>query len=112
MNNSVEVTQSLFECLGAADVVGMLEFIHNDIVIEYFGPEVIPYAGLYKGCEGAQKFFETALSSVDIKVFDAQQIFSEGEHVSVTGQLHLRAKSTGKDIQSSFAHVIEVRAAV
>lgn len=109
MNPSVEVTQNLFERFGAADIPGILDYIHDDIVIEFFGPSVIPYAGIYKGKDEAKKFFETVLASVDIHVFDFQQIFSEDQHVSVTGVLHLTAKSTGKDIKSSFAHVIEVK---
>jgi len=109
MNESVDVTQKLFERFGAADIPGILEFIHDDIVIEFYGPGVIPYAGTYRGREEARKFFENVLSNVDIHVFDAEQIFSEGPHVSVTGTLHLTAKSTDRDIHSKFAHVIEVR---
>lgn len=109
MNPSVEVTQNLFERFGAADIPGILECVHDDIVIEFFGPSVIPYAGTYKGKAEAKRFFETVLASVDIHVFDFQQIFSEEQHVSVTGELHLTAKRTGKDIRSSFAHVIEVQ---
>jgi len=92
MSNSAEVTQKLFERFGAADIPGILEFIHDDVVIDFFGPAVIPYAGTYKGREGARQFFENVVGSVDIHVFDVQQIFSEGAHVSVTGQLHLTAK--------------------
>jgi len=109
MNPSVEVTQNLFERFGEGDIPGILQYIHDDIVIEFFGPDVIPYAGTYRGKAEAERFFETVLASVDVHVFDFQQIFSEREHVSVTGVLHLTAKSTGKDINSNFAHVIEVR---
>ncbi len=109
MNESVEVTQKLFERFGAADIPGILNYIHDEVVIEFYGPEIIPYAGIYRGRKQAQNFFETVLSSVDIHVFDAQQMFSEGPMVSVTGQLHLTARRTGRDIRSTFSHVIRVR---
>ncbi|MFK7916174.1 MAG: nuclear transport factor 2 family protein [Pseudomonadales bacterium] len=109
MNPSVEVTQRLFERFGAADIPGILEYIHDDIVIEFYGPSVIPYAGTYQGREAARQFFNNVLSNVDIHVFEAEQFFSEGAMVSVTGTLHLTAKSTGRDIKSSFAHVITVQ---
>lgn len=109
MNASVEVTQKLFERFGAADIPGILEYIHDDVVIEFYGPSVIPYAGTYRGREEARQFFENVLTNVDIHVFDAEQFFSEGAMVSVTGTLHLTAKRTGRDIKSCFAHVITVQ---
>jgi hypothetical protein len=105
----VEVTQSLFERFGAKDVPGIVELLADDIVIDFYGPSVIPYAGHYEGKAEAKRFFETVLSSVDINQFDAEQILNDGDVVTVTGTLHLTAKSTGRDIRSEFAHVITVR---
>lgn len=109
MNESVDVTQNLFERFGAADIPGILEYIHDEIVIEFYGPSAIPYAGTYRGREEARQFFENVLNNVDIHIFDAEHFFSEGPMVSVTGTLHLTAKRTGRDIRSSFAHVITVK---
>ena len=36
-------------------------------------------------------------------------MFSEGDRVAVKGHLHLTARSTGRDIRSDFAHIIQVR---
>ncbi len=108
MSDSVDVTMQLFERFGAGDIPGILSLLNDDILIEFYGPAVIPYAGTYNGIEEASQFFETVLSSVDIHVFEPQQFFSEGEMVAVTGELHLTAKSTGRDIVSSFAHIITV----
>ena len=109
MSESVDVTQKLFERFGAADIPGILEYIHDDNVIEFYGPSVIPYAGTYRGRDEARQFFENVLNNVDIHLFDAEQFFSEGPMVSVSGVLHLTAKRTGVDIKSSFAHVITVK---
>ena len=105
----IETTQALFQKFGAQDIPGILALLDPDIVIDFYGPEVIPYAGHYSGLEEAQRFFETVLSSVDIHVFEPKFMFSEGERVAVKGHLHLTARATGRDIKSDFAHIIEVR---
>ena len=105
----IAVTQALFERFGAKDVPGIVDLLDDDIVIDFYGPSVIPYAGHYEGKAEAKRFFETVLSNVEIHQFDAEQFLSDGDMVTVTGQLHLTAKPTGRDIRSDFAHVITVR---
>jgi uncharacterized protein len=105
----VEATTEIFTRFGAKDVPGILELLADEVRIDFYGPSQIPYAGRFDGKAGARKFFETVLSSVDIHQFDAEQIFSDGEMVAVTGHLRLTARSTGRTIESDFAHVITVR---
>ena len=104
----VETTQALFERFGSGDIPGILALLDPAIVIDFYGPDVIPYAGHYSGLEEAQRFFETVLSSVDIHVFEPEFMFSEGGKVAVKGHLHLTARATGRDIRSDFAHIIDV----
>lgn len=109
MSQSIEVTQAVFERFGAQDVPAILELLDAQVVIEFYGPSVIPYAGTYRGSAQAERFFRTVLDSVDIHQFEPQQFFSDGPMVAVTGHLHLTARRTGRDIESDFAHVITVQ---
>lgn len=109
MSDAIAVTQTIFGYFGAGDIDRMLEHMDESIVIDFYGPPVIPYAGHYAGQAEARRFFETVLASVDIHVFEPQQFFGQGNMVAVTGKLHLSARSTGRDIRSDFAHIIEVR---
>lgn len=110
MNKSpVDVTVELFTRFGNQDVPAIVELLADDVLIEFYGPDSIPYAGTYHGKEEAERFFHTVLSSVDIHRFEPEQFLCDGDMVTVTGDLHLTAKSTGKPIKSSFAHVITVR---
>lgn len=106
--NPVKVTEAVFEAFGAQDIDAIVELLHENIRIEFYGPEVIPYAGTYRGREQARKFFETVLSSVDIHQFDAHEFIASGDQVVVTGHLRLTARSTGRVIESDFVHVISV----
>lgn len=105
----ITVTQDVFTCFGEHNVDGIVALLDDNIRIQFYGPASIPYAGDYEGLLEARRFFETVLSSVDIHQFEPEQFLADGEMVTVTGQLHLTARSTGIDFRSDFAHVITVR---
>ena len=107
--NNIAATQKLFEAFGEGDIPTILSYLNEDIVIEFYGPDVIPYAGTYNGLGEAQRFFETVLGSVDIHEFEPEEFLADADKVVVTGHLHLTAKSTGKDIVSDFVHVITLK---
>lgn len=107
--NNLEVTQEIFARFGAHDVDGIVELLHEQCVIDFYGPEVIPYAGHYEGLAECRGFFDTVLSSVNIHVFDADQFICEGDHVVVVGKLRLTTKRDGREIKSPFVHVIHLQ---
>jgi len=105
----IAVTREVFVRFGAGDVPGIVEMLDENIRIQFYGPAVIPYAGDYRGRRESQRFFETVLASVEIHQFEPEQFLADGDMVTVTGQLHLTARPTGRDFRSDFAHVITVR---
>jgi len=109
MNDNIAITQEIFARFGRGDVPAILQLLSDDVVIEFYGPSVIPYANTFKGQAGASKFFETVLSSVDIHQFDAEEFIAERDKVVVTGHLRLTAKATGGTIESDFVHVITMK---
>ena len=109
MTKPIDVTKAVFEAFGRADVDAIMQWIANDAVVEFYGPQVIPYADIYDGEKEVRRFFETVLSSVDIHQFDTEEFICEGDKVVVTGHLRLTARSTGRPIESDFVHVITVK---
>lgn len=103
-----QVTEEVFTAFGEGDVDRIMRSLHEKARIEFYGPEVIPYAGYYDGQAQCRGFFETVLSSVDIHQFDPEDFICEGDKVVVTGHLNLTARSTGRTIDSDFVHVIAV----
>ena len=107
---NIAETQKLFEAFGQGDIPAILEFLDDDIRIEFYGPsDIIPYAGFYDGKEQAATFFETVLGSVDINQFEPQEFLADKDKVIVTGHLNLTPKKTGGTIDSDFVHVITMR---
>ncbi len=107
--DNIAATQSLFAAFGAADIPGILALCNDDIVIDFYGPSIIPYAGHYEGLEAARRFFGTVLGAVDINQFDAEEFLADADKVVVTGHLNLTSKRTGGVIDSDFVHVITLR---
>jgi len=106
---NIEITKQLFVAFGQANIPAILDLVNDDIVIEFYGPTVIPYAGTYRGRDEARRFFQTVLASVEILQFEPQEFLSDRDKVVVTGQLRLVAKATGGTIESDFVHVITMR---
>ena len=109
IQQNIDTTQALFAAFGAQDIPGIMEFLHSEIVIEFYGPPVIPYAGTYRGLDDCRSFFETVLSSVHVHQFDAEEFIAERDKVVVTGHLNLTTKATGRGIDSDFVHVITLK---
>jgi len=103
---NLAVVQNLFQAFGAGNIPEILKHLDDKIMIDFYGPAGIPYAGHYVGHQEAQRFFETVLSSVEIHKFDPLEFIASGDKVVVTGDLELTAKSTGKRFASDFVHVI------
>jgi hypothetical protein len=106
---NIIATQNIFASFGARDVPGILAQLDPEIVIEFYGPPVIPYAGSWRGFEQARRFFETVLSSVRIDEFVPEEFLADRDKVVVTGHLNLVALPTGRRIESDFVHVITLR---
>lgn len=106
---NLDTTQKLFTAFGGHDIPAIVDLLHDDIVIEFYGPEVIPYAGTYRGKTEARKFFETVLSSIDINEFEPEEMLAVDDKVIVPGHLNLTTKSTGRVIDSDFVHVITLK---
>lgn len=104
----IDVTKNVFEAFGAHDVDTIVKWLHPDVRIEFYGPDIIPYAGTYCGLDHGRRFFDTVLSSIDIHQFDPEEFICEAGKVVVTGHLRLTTKATGKLIESDFVHVITV----
>lgn len=106
---NIAMVKDVFARFGAGDVPAILELLDEAVVIDFYGPATIPYAGHHETRNDARRFFETVLASVEIHQFDPEEFIASGDKVVVTGHLRLTARKTGGSIESDFVHVITVR---
>ena len=103
---NLAATQALFTAFAAQDFDTALEHVADSVVVEFYGPPAIPYAGIHRGRQACRAFFETVHRSVDIHQFEPEEMIAKDDKVFVTGHLRLTAKSTGRTFESDFSHVI------
>ncbi len=106
MSENITVTQGAYERFGAGDIPGMLEFLSPEVAIEFYGPQVIPYAGTWRGHDGVGRWLETIFASVEVRRFEPQEMLADADKVVTTGVLELVARPTGRVFTSDFVHVI------
>ncbi|ACT60153.1 nuclear transport factor 2 family protein [Hirschia baltica] len=106
---SLEVAKEWYAAVHAGDPERLFSYIDPDCSIEYYGPSVIPFAGIYKGIEKCQVFFGHVANDVEIQEFLQEDFIADGEKVAVTGHLRMVLKATGRLYSSDYAHILTVR---
>ena len=107
--DNLAATEKLFEAFGNRDVDSMMAYVNDDVVIEFYGPSTIPYAGHYRGRDEARRFFETVLASITVNEFEPEEMLADKDKVVVVGHLNLTTNAKGNVIDSPFVQVITMR---
>ena len=106
---ALDVAKKMYATILAGDWGGVRELLHEDCVIEFYGPSVIPYAGIYKGREKSMQFFGHVQDDVVIHEFTQDEFIAGETQVAVVGHLKLQANSTGVVYDTEYAHIIDVK---
>lgn len=109
MSRNIENTRRIYEAVPAGDAETVFALLDPEIVIRYYGTDVIPYAGVFEGTAGAADFFTRVGESVEVVAMTPHQFISEGDELAVWGHLAFRVRATGTEFASDFAHVITLR---
>lgn len=106
---ALDVAKKMYATILAGDWDGVKGLLHEDCVIEFYGPSVIPYAGIYKGREKSMQFFGHVQDDVVIHEFTQDEFIAGETQVAVVGHLKLQANSTGVVYDTEYAHIIDVK---
>ena len=109
MNLNVENTKKIYAAVPAGDAETVFALLDPEITIRYYGTDVIPYAGVYEGLEGAGEFFTRVGQSVEIVGMEPWTFISEGDELGVWGHQTFRVLETGATFESDFGHIITMR---
>jgi hypothetical protein len=104
-----EAARALYDAIKAGDFDAVRDGLAEDCVIEFYGPSIIPYAGIFRGKTNCMKFFDHVQNDVTIHEFTQDEFIANDKQVAVVGHLKLQAKSTGRTYDTEYAHIIDVR---
>jgi len=105
----LEAAQAWYAGVHEGDFDKLFGVMSDDCTIEFYGPSVIPFAGIFRGKEKCRIFFGHVGNDVDIEEFRQDEFISERDKVAVTGHLRMVLKATGRLYAADYAHILTIR---
>jgi uncharacterized protein len=107
---NVALVQGLYAAFGRGDVETILETLTPDVEWEMVGrPADYPMFGKRQGVKSAADFFRYLGENEEFKVFTPESVHADGDVVFVTGRSVYTFRTTGKAVDSDWAHLFVVR---
>ena len=93
-----------YAAFARGDIPAVLSIQHPDTVFQIDGPKEIPWAGTFRGLEGARKYFAAIEAEADFDMFEPHTFLGEGDKVVVLGLEKVRSKRTGRSYENHWVH--------
>jgi ketosteroid isomerase-like protein len=107
---NTQTVQEGYSLFNKGDIPNLLRLFTDDIEIIIPGtPDVIPYAGVYRGQEQVTTFFTKLHQAVQYERFEAQELIAQGNKVVALGYSKGQIRSNGQIIEEEWAHVFELQ---
>ena len=107
---NLRVVQEGYAAFGRGDIRALLNLYTEDVEYVIPGPpDIIPYAGTYRGHDQVAQFFSLLADAVEFEQFEPQQFIAQGDRVVVLGRNRGRVKATGHSLVEEWAHSITLR---
>jgi len=100
-----EIIEKMYVDFGQGNVPEILNVMSDNVVIHTPGPGIIPWAGTWKGKEGALEFFKNVGTSATYQKFEATDFVVEGDKVVAIGNADFTSTTTGKAGTSNWVMV-------
>lgn len=109
MDTALTASKKMYEALLSGNFELVYEMMNEDCVIEFYGPTSVPYAGKYIGREKCMVFFDHVKNDVIIHEFSQDEFIANDVQVAVVGHLKLTAVATGREYDTEYAHIIDIK---
>jgi hypothetical protein len=101
---NLEIIREAYDAFGRGDIAAVLSMQAPNVELEHAGPKEVPWAGSFRGLDGAKKFFAAIDAEAEVDSFEPQTFLAEGDRVVVLGFEKLRSKRTGRSYEAHWAH--------
>lgn len=100
MSKNVSTIQNIYAAFARGDIPSILEHVADDCIWEYgLAPNDVPWLKARTGRSGAAEFFQTLVTSVDVKAFSVPTIVETEKLVIALVQIEFDVKRTGKTVR-------------
>jgi ketosteroid isomerase-like protein len=109
VEQNIATTKLIYEAVPKGDAATVFANLDPEIRIIYYGDSHIPYAGDYRGFEGATEFFTAVGTKVAVHKLETYEFIADGDNLAVWGHLWFENLANGRQFDSDFAHIITLR---
>jgi ketosteroid isomerase-like protein len=106
---NVRVVEGMFSALQRGDIPGVLDRLSDEVEWRIAGPSELPYAGIHRGRDEVERFFQTFGQAAEFEVFEPREYLAKGDKVVVLGHERQRIKASGQVVETDWAMVFVVR---
>ncbi len=106
---NIAATEAIYRAVPMGDLPTVLAHLDSEVRITYYGTEKIPYAGEYRGIEDAVTFLARVGEAIEIIEMQPWKFIAQGDDLATWGRQRFRRRSTGREWESEFAHIITLR---
>lgn len=107
---NVTVVRDFFRLFSEGKLDAIKErLITDDFEWIYHGPRSLPWAGVYRGAEGFDRFFETVHGLIEVQELDAYEYLDAGSSVVVLGVSRTRVLANEANYEANWMNVFRMR---
>jgi ketosteroid isomerase-like protein len=106
---NTELVKQAYQHFKNGDIQSFLGLLSEDVEWTLFEIEGVPFSGTRRGSERVGEFYSQVFDTEEVLHFEPRELVAEGDKVVVLGDYAWRVKSTGREYESDFVHVITVR---
>lgn len=102
--SNLEIVKDAYEAFGRGDIPAVLSIEDPSTELEIAGPKEIPWAGSFRGHDGARKYFSAIEKEAEFEAFEPHTFLAQGENVVVLGFEKVRSRRTGRSYENHWVH--------
>jgi ketosteroid isomerase-like protein len=106
----ITVVLTHYEAIRNRDRTTLLSTLDDHVELVFPGPPTIPFAGVWRGIEGAKRFYTAIRETAEVIEFVVEDMTAEGDSVAVTGRERFLVKATGREWSCNWVQVHVVAA--
>ena len=107
---NLDIIKGAYAAFERGDIPAILAIFDPEAELEIAGPKAIPWAGSYRGPEGAAKYFAAIEIESDVEAFEPHTFLAQGDKVVVLGVETMRSKRTGRSYETHWVHDVTLAA--
>jgi ketosteroid isomerase-like protein len=107
---NLDIMKKAYAAFARGDIPTILGIYDPTAELESAGPKGLPWAGSYRGPEGAKKYFAAIETEADVEAFEPHTFMAQGDQVVVLGVETVRSKRTGRSYETHWVHAFTIAA--